>query len=309
MNASQRDYQAAPAGPTSQTAGPIDGHARTPDAVGDARGAAPDRWASRRNACQHESILTLNFLPNTYRDRQATRKTRLWQLTVVLLFGGIIAGTALVQSGLYYAATRQSARLAGPYAQTVATMQRLVDLQEQLTLAEQTASLCVYLEHPWPRTQILRAATDPLPPSIRLERMEVLLEFPGSPAPARSKQAERNPAGEASEEETRQAGPEHDLKQIREACDEKQTVVHLSGIAHRTADLHNYLADVKKSPFVDEVELRSLESTGEPSNGSSRFAARIVLLPGFGQPNGPREAHTKPLCSYVQRTHRKETVE
>jgi hypothetical protein len=309
MNPSPHDYDGAPSRPTAKTAGPIDRHVRSPDATGDVRRPATDRTAARRDTRQHESILCLDFLPSTYRDRQATRNTRWWQLTVILLFGGIIAGTALVQSGLYYAAMRRSAKLAGPYAQTVAQMQRLVDLQEQLRLAEQTASLYVYLEHPWPRTQILRAAADPLPRTIRLEQMEVVLEFPRSPPPSRTEQSEPNPAGGVSEEEAPQAGPEHDLGKLREECDGKRTVVQLSGIARSTADLHKYLADVEKSPLIDEVELRSLESAGEPANNSSRFAARLVFLPGFGQANGPGEAHTEPLGSYAQRTHQRETVE
>jgi hypothetical protein len=79
-----------------------------------------------------------------------------------------------------------------------------------------------------------------------------------------------------------------DQQHLRKENDRLVVVVRLTGVTRNTADLHTYLAEVVGSPLIAEAELSSIEGIqDEFENGWSRFAVRLIVLPGFGQPGGP----------------------
>jgi hypothetical protein len=248
--------------------------------TGDSRGAL---------AGEPEALLSLDFLPGEYRERRAIKKTRLWQLTIILLFGGVVAATSVMQFGLRCAAQRRVQSIAALHAQAQTRTQHLEQLQQQLQVADRTADLYVYLKHPWPRTQILRATVSSLPASIRLEELQIVREPAAQDTATRPGQPLSEETSDQEEEDPEQLEPESDLGELRDECDQMLTVVRLSGITRNAADLHTYLANVVKSPLIHEAELRSLESAAERRQSrASRFAVRLVVVPGFGQPDGPK---------------------
>lgn len=263
----------------------------------------------RRAAGGPSSILDIDFLPVEYAQRSAAQKKRLWQLTIVLIFGGIIAASAVTQFGMRTTARQRIVALAGPYARAQAQLEHLDRMQTQLHVAEQTAALYVYLRHPWPKTQILRAVVVPLPASIELDELQIGLEVsaPDATVHATEQPGRRSP-GIQEEDELTRLPPERDLDELRDHYDRRRTVIQLTGVTGSTSDLHTYLAEVVKSPVIHEAELRSLESTGEHvKSGSSRFAIRLVAGAGFGQPEGPRGPSTAREAIVATPPQRKET--
>jgi Tfp pilus assembly protein PilN len=232
------------------------------------------------------NMLALDFLPGEYRKRDVVRKTRLWQLVVVLLLGGVVASAAVLQYGLRCSVRRQLATVAGPHAQAQEEVQRLNQLQNELRLAEQRAELYLYLQHPWARTQVLRAVVRPIPPSMRLEELQIGCEAANSGAPGRQ---EKNSTLLNEEPTIPLDTAQQDLQQLRSACDSRLTVVRVSGTTRSAADMYQYLATVEQSPLIKDAKLLSLETTGDERHPqTSRFSARFEVVPGFGLPNGPR---------------------
>jgi hypothetical protein len=234
-------------------------------------------------------MLSINFLPNEYRERGAVRKKTLWQTVVLVLFGSVVAATIVFQLDQRRAAKARVTAVAGPYAFAQARAQKLEHLQKQLRLKRQTADLLVYLQHPWPRTQILTAAAAPLPASVRLEELQVARETPILDGPSLTEETRPRRSGRQQEEGIpSKPAPVRDQELLRKENDSLVVVVRLTGITRNTADLHAYLAEVIRSPLIAEAELSSLERIEDESeDGKSRFAVRLKVAPGFGQPGGP----------------------
>jgi len=240
-------------------------------------------------------ILSINFLPNEYRERGDVRKKTLWQTLVLLVFGGVVAATVLFQLDQRRAARAQVAAIAGPYAFAQARVKKLEQLQNELRRERQTAALLVYLQHPWPRTQILMAATKPLPASVTLEELQVVRETPDLVANERTQDTlPRRPAQQQEEEVLLVPPPVRDQEALRAENDSLRVVVLLTGVTQNTEELHAYLVQVLKSPLIDQADLKSLEGIEDESQaGKSRFAVVLKVTPGFGQPGGPEGPLTK----------------
>ncbi len=253
--------------------------------AGTSAGPAPLRSPEADNGA---AVLAIDLLPGAYKERVVVRQSRLWQLAVVLVFGGIIACTAVFQYGLRCATRRRVAAIAGPYTDAQQHAQILGQLHESLKTDVRTAELYTFLKHPWPRTQILRAAVTPLPPSIRMEELRIGREEFVSSEMAAQEHVERAPAHLTEETERQKLPAESDLDELRSECERLVTVVQMTGLTRSNRDLHKYLADVVKSPLIREAELRSLEDVGEQGQAEiSRFEARLEVIPGFGLPKGP----------------------
>src|SRR5262249_21698346 len=186
------------------------------------------------------------FLPEIYRQREALRRARVWWGLVILLFGSAIGAAATAQGLLRHSLHRQLQDLQSQYAAAQDQVRELTDLQTQTLQAAQVASLYTFLEHPWPRTQLLAEVVRPLPDSIHLLRIHIREEeLPKIAVPA----GPRRPAP-AEQDPAKRPGAEQDLTKLLEEMDIRQTAIELEG---RTADvgrLHQYVADVSRSPLI-----------------------------------------------------------
>src|SRR4051794_32813660 len=99
----------------------------------------------------------IDFLPPRYRERRHQRRAFAWEIGVVASFGVLIAMTALWQFNQYWRVSGQLAALEGRHQEALATQATHQQLQTRLAEASEAAELYIYLEHPWPRTQVLHA--------------------------------------------------------------------------------------------------------------------------------------------------------
>src|SRR5690349_6277012 len=116
---------------------------------------------------------TIDFLPDIYRQRDALRRARLWWGAVGLIFGGAIAAAATAQLCLRHSLQRQLADLAPEFDAAQALARELTTLQTQIARGRHEANLYTYIEHPWPRTQLLAEVVRPLPECMRLTQMHI----------------------------------------------------------------------------------------------------------------------------------------
>src|SRR6187200_2875646 len=97
----------------------------------------------------------IDFLPDIYRQRAALRQARVWWCLVVLLFGGTIGSAVAAQVCLRVGLKRQLAMLETSFTTSQVQVHELANLQAQIAKSAQEAGLFTYLQHPWPRTQLL----------------------------------------------------------------------------------------------------------------------------------------------------------
>ena len=119
----------------------------------------------------------IDFLPNRYRERATQRRAHLWRVAVIALFGTVVAGTAVFQAKWRRDIQRQLAQIEPQHAIALEQSARFDQLQREYSQVEDKAALFVYLEHPWPRTQVLSQITRLLPASVVLSKVRVSPEI------------------------------------------------------------------------------------------------------------------------------------
>ncbi len=232
----------------------------------------------------------IDFLPSKYREQNTARKARVWQFAVLLLFGGVIVATAAGQYLLRVSATSERDAVLLQHTAAKATNDLFDRLQSRLADVRSTAQLYTYLQHPWPRTQILAAVGRELPDEVTLSEMRITLDANASPEGGRNRP--RDPR--RSENEDKELAGMHpaarDLKQLADEFNGQRTVVLLAGHTSDTAALHRLVARLGDAALFAKAELRSLEAAQRRElHGSSVFEVRLTVRPGYGQPGGPRQ--------------------
>lgn len=240
----------------------------------------------------------IDFLPNSYRERNALRNARTWWGVVVLVFGTVILSTASVQWTWRRGVERQLDLVEVKYSVAKQRDQELARLQKQIQSASESAGLYTYLQHPWPRTQILATLVSTLPESVRLQELNLGEE--ALPV-AQDEQASSGKRRTTSKESVgpKQSPAQQDLARLKQQCDAQQTVLDVTGMAEDVQQLHAYVSSLGKSPLIAAAQLKSLEAVSSkeddavdpvaaPSATQTRFQLHLVIRQGYGQTNGPQ---------------------
>ena len=223
----------------------------------------------------------IDFLPADFKRRRTRRHGRSWQAITLAAAAGIVVLVAMAQSRTLHQIQQQVAETE-PERQLLDARQTQLDgLRQQLADAEARAELLAYLDHPWPKTQLLAATLHSLPDAIVYNSILLTRD-------AKRSQASMRASGDASEEDAASLTPAtRDLRRLQEECDHAVTAIVLKGITSDGIELHRYLDSLNREALVDKVELHSLEATDGESDAKFRFEARLTVRPGFGLPHGP----------------------
>jgi hypothetical protein len=238
-------------------------------------------------------VKTIDFLPDIYRQREALHRARLWWCIVVLVFGGAIGASATAQVWLRASLRRELAELAPQFAAAQAQVRELTALQTQIVRAAHEANLYTYLDHPWPRTQLLAEVVRPLPVTIRLSQVHVGEEEHarnGQPAGPRNVRPEEPNAAKASH-------PELDLVRLQDELDRRVATIELDGHTSDVSQLHAYVSDVNRSSLVASAHIKSLEAAAGGQPGRTQFKLRLIVKPGHCQSSEPASSPTMTASS------------
>jgi hypothetical protein len=222
---------------------------------------------------------TIDFLPEIYRQREALRRARLWWCIVVMIFSSAIGASVLAQAWLRHGLHQQLDALTPEYAAAQTQVQELSGLQVQIMRAGHEANLYTFLENPWPRTQLLAEVVRPLAENIRLSQIHLAEEEQARTAiqvGPRNSKAEEEAAAKAT-------GPERDLAKLQDENERRQTTIEIEGFTGDVARLHDYVADISRSPLVAAANIKSLEAAVANQRGQTRFTLRVIVKAGYCQ--------------------------
>lgn len=259
------------------------------------------------------SIVTIDFLPPRFREESARRKADAWRALVVALFISLILAAGWRQRQTRRTLTAELQLVNEQHAAVETRLHRLTELQGKLNRLQTQAELVTYLQHPWPRTQILAAVVEPLPQAITLNEIRFYQET-SVPNPLLAAQPPKPKSERDAQGQLATADPaQHDLEKLRGAQQHRTTVVTLSGVTNDVAALHFYLGKLAEHRLIAKAELRSLERSERGTAGSSLFRARLLVRPPYGWPGGPgaperealaplanHSAHEQPLYADTQ---------
>lgn len=223
----------------------------------------------------------IDFLPPKYREQTALDQAKLWHLGVLSLFGAVVAAAAIFQFTVRTSVSAELADVDLKYQQAQLLAQQLNLTAQDLERSRTEARLYAYLEHDWPRSQVLSLLATEFPDEVVLTETRIEIDNSDSRHALSSEQASA-PA--------KPAPAIADLNRIRSFREGARTVMHLSGSTKDVPALHTYLAELAAHPLVAKAELLSLEQTGEAESGTAElalFRARISIRPNYTQPGGP----------------------
>ena len=219
----------------------------------------------------------IDFLPPRYRERHRQRQAFAWEIAVVAFFGLLIAAGVLWQLKERWRVNSQLARLKDSFQEAVALQATQEQLQARLATNSETAALYLYLEHPWPRTQVLAAVESCLPPGMVLKDIHIVYEAAAA-------------APQLDEAELQKLSPaRRDMARLRRESDRRIAVVKIAGTTADDSQVYRFADRLGQLPPLATVKLESAEDQGS-AVGQTGFRLRGVLRPGYFQPGGPEPA-------------------
>lgn len=230
----------------------------------------------------------IDFLPESYRQRRLQRRAHVWEIGMVAMFGLIVAVTASVQLTHRWRIADLMKDADADHRAALEVQKTLADLQSQLAQKTRVAELYSYLEHPWPRTQILRTVNDCMDEGMSLTRLSVAREQGPSVAPtAENKEAKLSPA-------------QQDLKRLQAEYDRRSTVITIAGFADDARQVHAFVDRLSASRLLDTVKLESVEIQEQSNERHIVFRVRSNLKRTYGQIGGPRRPLQAPTATLSQ---------
>jgi hypothetical protein len=224
----------------------------------------------------------IDFLPDKYHEAKEQRRTCYWRVIVLLSFSGLLAVAWAGEYGIQLSYEHQLAEVRDLYRTALVQSQQLTKLEQDLKPWEAKAELWTYLRHPWPRSQILHQILETLPSEITLSRVYSERESI-APEAGQSIAPQRTP-DEIKAEEAKKMPAERDLGRLRTEMDSTQLIITLEGLTEDNISLHAYLGRLASQGLFARCELSSLESGDKKHPGISKFSARLIVKPGYGQP-------------------------
>lgn len=226
----------------------------------------------------------IDFLPEHYRERRQQCRVRWWWAAVACLFGGVVATTYCLQWLHLRGAQAELRGLELQVATARQLDQHLLELETKVAALSHTANLYTFLNHPWPRTQILTAVVQPLPEAMELSSIRIA-ESLIAVVPVASSGGDSRPEA---------AAPAHpaiaDLQQLHDARESQRVLVTIEGSAKEVQSLHEYLDSLGRHPLVAEARLNSLETRKFETHSLVVFQVQLSIRAGHGQNHGPAEA-------------------
>jgi hypothetical protein len=220
----------------------------------------------------------IDFLPARFRERDRLRRAAAGRIATLALVWAAVIGAHIAQSAVRRSLQTQLAELTEPYSHAAVNSATLERLRREVASCREFAQLYTYLDHPWPRTQLLAEIVQTLPDSLALTEVRIGQRAAAPTRPgdqARNRQDEpRNPAGV-------------DLQALRDEVDRGIWEVVIRGTARESGALHGYVSSFSHSSFFASAKLQSVESAKDEQLAGSQFVLLLVIRPGYGQPGGP----------------------
>ena len=234
-------------------------------------------------------MTNIDFLPAEYRQRSDDRRNRAWRMSVFIVFGLMVAGTALFQHTLRRRAELELAEVKAQYDVAIVQSNHLNESQAQLRTMRGKSDLYTLLDHPWSRTRILQAVLETLPEEATLSSLQINRDSPPTRAAIQRNMVQRTFGAAKDEQKALQhlLPEERDQQQIREKLNATQTIVVMSGTTRDQRAIHDYIGRLERNDLFVKAEITSIEQARSDPTAAMLFAVRLVVRPAYGLTGGP----------------------
>ncbi len=216
----------------------------------------------------------IEFLPKKYREK---RKNKSFKVSRLLLVVVLLAGMGIVllyQLASLHSLNLQVGALDQQNTKVMQLMQEVELRRAEVEVKRHHAKLLTFLDHTYPKSQVIAAITNPLPAEITIIRLQILVEqIPG---------AGNKPASEKGKEAPKGHPMQLDLKQLIEEAKSRHCTVEIEGTTDDTSCLYPYLASLHQAEIVESAKIESIDPH-QKTDGSefSNFTAHIKIKRGY----------------------------
>lgn len=216
----------------------------------------------------------IEFLPKRFREKRRSSSVKIPRLLVFSLLVALLAVVSLYELFKLHHVRSQLATLKAQHERIAQLQQEVERTRNEVIQKRHHARLLTFLDHRYPKSQILAQITNPLPSEITIKRIELTHTQPVS-----SSSRQRS---EKSSDQTPQGSPlEIDLKQLIADNKGRICTVELEGTTEDTSLLYTFLAALHESPLVDAAKIESIDPQMDVDGREfSNFMAHINIKRG-----------------------------
>lgn len=216
----------------------------------------------------------IEFLPKKYREK---RKGHSFQVSRLLLTVVVVAGMAGVlfyQLAKLHAVNLQVAAIDSEHEKIMQLMQEVERRRMDVADKRHHAKLLTFLDHPYPKSQIIAAIANPLPTEITITRLQITVEqLATTGAKPPSEKGKQAPKGHPMQ---------LDLKQLIDDAKSHRCTVEVEGTTDDTSCLYTFLASLHQAEIIESAKIESIDPQ-QKSDGSefSNFTAHVKVKRGY----------------------------
>ncbi|MEW4562781.1 hypothetical protein AB1K70_09655 [Bremerella sp. JC770] len=216
----------------------------------------------------------IEFLPKKYREKRKSHNFQVSRLLVVVVMVAGMSAVLLYQLAALHAVNRQVAALEEPHERVMQLMQEVERQRAEVAIKRHHAKLLTFLEHPYPKSQVISAIASPLPSEITITRLQVTVEqTAGANNKAPSEKGKKAPQGHPME---------LDLKQLVDEAKSRRCTVEVEGTTDDTSCLYTFLASLHQAEIIESAKIESIDPH-QNSDGTefSNFTAHVKIKRGY----------------------------
>lgn len=217
----------------------------------------------------------IEFLPKRFREKQRHSNVNISRWFVLSLLLGGMSLVSLYQFASLQHAKGQLATLKTHHERITELLQEVEQSRSNLARMRHHARLQTFLDHSYPKSQVVAVVTNPLPPEIVIKRIEI----------ARIQLATdvTRAVSENSSDQMQQGHPmELDLKQLITECKGRHCTLEMEGTTSDTSSLYTFLAALHESNIIRSAKLESIDpQTNSEGYEISNFTAHVTVENGY----------------------------
>jgi hypothetical protein len=232
-------------------------------------------------------VKNVDFLPPELLRQNEVRILRWWWLGVCVAFALFIGLTTAFQYSRKQKVLAELARLEPLIREAKSNEQLLAAHQKALNRENQFANLFAFVDHDWPRSQVLSELLGPFPDAMQLQELTLQTVEQLAPRPATTVGVTQVLADETATAPQDPAAA--DLEQLRQFAEKTRIVLLLQGTTRDVTQLHQYVARLAGSPLLESAKLEALDAAQDRPAGELKFNIRIQVRAPYGVPGGPQK--------------------
>ncbi|MEW4451309.1 hypothetical protein AB1L30_01360 [Bremerella sp. JC817] len=215
----------------------------------------------------------IEFLPKKYREKRTRSSSNISRLVLAAVVVGVMVTVVIFQLAKLHTLNVQVASLDKQHERISQLMQEVDRKRAEVTALRHHANLLAFMDHPYPKSQVIASITNPLPADIVLTRIQLTTQQTGPPVVRGAKEkGSVEPKGDPLK---------GDLEKLITELRNERCSIELEGTTRDSSLLYQFLADLHQSEVVESAKIESIDPQQNPDGSeSSTFTAHVRIKRG-----------------------------